>query len=196
MNNPISWQHLVLQSIKQPKEAAEYVLSWRLSNEVLWPALALVAVVNAILSTLSNFVVPVPDALNGLMISPAIFAIIVAVVLIASTYMLTWMGGLLGGTGRFQDMLALLIWLQVLRALAQVILLFLLMTMPVVATFFVLFVSFATLWIFVNFVQIGLGLNSMGQAVAVVIGAAAGLVIGLSLILSLLGVSVGIPANV
>jgi len=196
MNTQIHWQSLVLDSLKTPKEAAEQVLSWRLPPEFLWQALALVAIINAILSALSNYVVPVPDPLSGLMLSPAIFAMVVAFGLIATNYVLSWIGRLIGGTGSFYDMMSLLVWLQVLRALAQVILLVLLVTMPVVATLFVLFVSIATLWIFINFVQIGLGLRSIGQAIAVVISAAAGVILGLSMLLSLLGVSVGVPPNV
>ena len=114
-------------------------------------------------------VVPVSDTFAGLLVSPVIFAMMVAGGLLATVYVLVWIGKLLGGTGGFNDMLTLLIWLQVLRALAQVVLLVLLVSMPVVATFFVLFVAVATLWIFINFVQVGLGLASIGQAVAVVI---------------------------
>lgn len=196
MMTQTNWQGLVVQSVTNPKEAAERVLSWRLEPAVLWQGLALVAIVNAILSTLSNLIAPMPDALSGLMFSPLVFAVIVAAGLVGTVFVLTWIGGVLGGTGGFNDMMALLIWLQVLRALAQVVLLVLLMAMPVLATFFVLFVTVATLWIFINFVQVGLGLRSIGQAIAVVIAAAAGLVLGLSLLLSLFGVSPGIAAHV
>jgi hypothetical protein len=196
MNSEMSWQALVLQSITNPKDAAEKILAWDLPPNVLWHAVALIAVINAILSTLSNFLVPVPDPLNGLMVSPVVFAMVVAGGLIATGYVLHWIGGLLGGTGTFHDMLSLLVWLQVLRALAQVMLLILLLTMPVLATFFVLFVSIATLWIFINFVQVGLGLRSIGQAIAVVIAAGAGIVLGLSLLLSMFGFGMGVPSNV
>jgi hypothetical protein len=196
MSTQIRWQDLVVRSITAPKDAAQTVLSWRLPPAFLWQALALVAIVNAILSTLSNMVVPVSDTFSSLLLSPVVFAMIVAGGLIATVYVLTWIGKLLGGTGGFHDMLTLLIWLQVLRALAQVVLLVLLVSMPVVATFFVLFVAVATLWIFINFVQVGLGLASLGQAVAVVIASAAGVILGLSMILSLLGVTIGGPAGV
>lgn len=196
MTTQTNWQSLVVQSVTNPKAVAERVLSWRLEPQVLWQGMALVAIVNAILSTLSNLIAPVPDALSGLMFSPLVFAIIVAAGLVGTVAVLTWIGGVLGGTGGFNDMLALLIWLQVLRALAQVVLLVLLLAMPILATFFVLFVTVATLWIFINFVQVGLGLRSIGQAIAVVIAAAAGLVLGLSLLLSLFGISPGIAAHV
>ncbi|MEM6887700.1 MAG: YIP1 family protein [Pseudomonadota bacterium] len=194
MNAQTSWQGLVVQSVTAPKEAASQVLSWRLSPEVLWQALALVAIINAILSTLSNFIVPLPDPLSGLMMSPTLFAIVVAIGLIGTVFVLSWIGNLMGGTGNLYDIMALLIWLQALRAMAQLVLLILMMVMPVVATLFVLFVTVATLWIFINFVQVGLGLRSIGQAIGAVIAAATGIVLGLSLLLSLFGV--GISANV
>ena len=180
-----------------PASAARMILHWNLPREALWTAIALVSVVITILSTLSNLIFPVPDPLSGLIGSPFIYFLIAAGGFIATAYALFWTGRILGGQGTIEDLMVLLVWLQALRAAAQVVVLILLVAAPVLASFMVLLIALATLWIFVHFINVALELNSIGRAIAVLVLGAFALIAGLSLLLSMLGVSaVGVPLNV
>ena len=197
MTQEMNFPALALQTLREPNEAAAIVLDWNLPKEALWTAIALVSVVVTLLSALSNIVLPVPEPLNVLVANPFIYFVIAAGGFVATVYAVYWTGRLMGGQGRIEDLMVLLLWLQALRAAGQALVLVCLLVAPFLASFLVLFIAIATFWIFLNFVSIGLQFNSLLRAfVATLIGAVA-LVVGLSLLLSLLGISaVGVPLNV
>ena len=103
----------------------------------------------------------------------------------------------LGGRGEIRDLMVLLLWLQGLWAAAQAVMLVCVLVAPVLATFLLLFIALATIWVFVHFISIGLQLNSMIRAVVVLIVGTIALIIGTGFLLSLIGVSsLGVPPGV
>lgn len=197
MTQTLKLPDLALLTLKDPKAAADIILGWRLSKEAIWTAIALVSVVITLFSTLSNMIMPVPTPLAVIVSNPFIYFVIAAGGFIATVYSVFWAGRFLGGQGQINDLMVLLLWLQALRAVAQVVIIVAMILAPVLASFLVLFVAVATLWIFVQFINAGLRLNSMLKAlVALVIGAVALIVVS-SFLLSLLGVSaLGVSPNV
>jgi hypothetical protein len=104
---------------------------------------------------------------------------------------------MLGGRGRIEDLMVLLLWLQAMRAVAQGAVLVMLLLAPILASFLVLIIAVATIWVFVNFISIGLHLDSIVRGVVVLVVAALALIVGMSFLLSLIGVSaLGVPLNV
>ena len=197
MTKPVSFSDLALLTVRDPKSAAEIVLDWNVPREALWTAIALISVVVTILSTLSNMIIPVPPPLNGIVGNPLLYCAIAAGGFIATVYAVYWTGRMLGGEGRIEEMMILLLWLQALRAVAQVAVLIALILAPVLASFLVLFIGVATLWVFVHFINAGLRLNSMMRAIAVLFLGAVALMAVLTFLLSMIGVSaVGVPMNV
>ena len=84
-----------------------------------------------------------------------------------------------------------------MRAVAQAAVVVLLVLAPAVASLLVLLIAMATLWVFINFISIGLHLESMTRAVVVLLLGALLLVVGLSFFLSLTGLSgLGVSLNV
>lgn len=192
-----SLPELALMTLKNPEAASATVLSWNMPKEAIWTAIALVSVIVTILSTLSNMIFPVPPPLDGIVSNPFMYFVIAAGGFIATVYSVYWAGRLFGAQGQVEDLMVLLLWLQALRAAAQVFVLFLLVMAPVAASFFVLFVAVATIWVFVHFINAGLKLNSILRAVGVLLVGALGMVIVMTVLLSFLGVSaVGVPVNV
>lgn len=192
-----NFPQLALLTLRDPSAAARIILDWQMPREAIWTAIALVSVVVTMLSTLSNMLFPTPAPLDVLISSPFIYFIIAAGGFVLSAYAIYWTGRMLGGQGAPEDLLVLLLWLQAMRAGAQLVVLLLLLLAPALASFFVLFVAAATMWIFVHFISIGLRLNSLLRALFVLIIGAAILVVGLTFLLSLIGVSaVGVPLNV
>ncbi len=197
MSQTMNFPDLALLTLRNPAEAAQIVLQWRVSKEALWTAIALVCVVMTILSTLSNMLIPVPAPLGAIVGSPFIYFIIAAGGFIATVHAIYWTGRMMGGQGSIHDLMILLLWLQTLRAAAQVLVLIAMLLAPALAFFIVLFIAAATLWIFVQFISIGLHLDSLLRAFFVLVAGALALIVGVSFLLSLIGVSaVGVPLNV
>ncbi len=197
MTRTPTFPELAVLTLRDPYQAAQIILGWKLPNEAIWTAIALVSVVITILSSLSNLMFPVPAPLSAILGNPFMYFLIAAGGFIATVHAIYWTGRMLGGTGALEDLMVLFLWLQGLRAAAQVVVLVTMMIAPVLASFIVLFVAVATLWVFVHFINIGLHLNSIMRAVVVLVVGATALIIGLSFFLSLIGVSAeGVLLNV
>lgn len=197
MNKKINFPDLAWLTLKDPRAAAAVVLQWHPSREALWTGVALISVIVTLFSTLSNMMFPVPAPLQAIVGSPFVYLVVAGGGFVATVYATYWTGRLLGGAGEIEDLMLLLLWLQALRAAAQVVVLICLLIAPFLAPFIVLFVAVATLWIFVHFINAGLRLNSLMRAVVVMVVGAVALVAGLTFLLSLLGISaVGVPLNV
>lgn len=198
MSGASQFGSLALQTLKDPQSTAEHILTWRLPRNVLWMALALVAVINTIIFTLSNILVPTPSPLGPMMNNPAIFFMIVAGGLVLTVCALFWTGRMLGAeNASFDDLLTLMIWLQALRAAAQAAVLVLMFVSSALAMLLVLAAGIAALWLLVHFINVALRLQSMSRSIMVLIASTLAVVLGLSLFLSMIGVTaLGIPANV
>jgi len=197
MTQSSTFPELALLTLRDPRAASDVILSWNIPKEALWTAVALVSVIITILSTLSNILFPVPAPLSAIVGNPFVYFMVAAGGFVATVHAIYWTGRMMGGRGAVEDLMVLLLWLQALRAAAQVGILVLLILAPAIATFLVLVVAVATLWVFVHFISIGLQLNSIFRALVVLFVGAAVLVTGLSLFLSLIGVSaLGVPLNV
>jgi hypothetical protein len=142
--------------------------------------------------------VPTQTPMAPMLSNPAVLLFLLAGGLILTVCALFWTGRMLGAeNASFDDLLTLMIWLQALRAAAQAMVLVLMFVSSGLAVMLVLAAAIAALWLLVNFVDVALQLNSMTRAVMVLIASTLALVLGLSLFLSMIGVTaMGIPANV
>ncbi len=187
---------LALETIQSPRTAADKIMALPLNRDVLWTGLFLVAAVNSIVYSFS-LLLHDTSALPQFLTNPLIFFVIVSGVLVMSVHAFYWMGRFAGGTGDLGDLLALMIWLQALRAVAQFVLLILTLLSPVLAQLFSLVVGALGLWITVNFITQALHLRSLLHGLGVLVVAAVGLVFGLLLLGGLIGLAaLGVPANV
>ncbi|WP_299675503.1 YIP1 family protein [uncultured Roseobacter sp.] len=193
----VNWTQLALETLRNPKGAAAEIMSWQIPRSVLWMAAALIAILSTFMSTLSNMVIPVPAPLTGMVSNPFTLFMIIAGGFIITVHALFWAGRAFGGSEDMSDLLALLVWMQTLRVVAQVAIILSVLLLPVLASFLVLFVAAATLWVFLNFISVGLQLNSLMRAFFVLIAGAVAMSLGLSFILSMIGVgAMGVPSNV
>jgi len=81
------------------------------------------------------------------------------------------------------------VWLQALRLCAQLGILLLTLALPPVALLASFVVTIWGLWILLNFVAELLHLPGLFHAAAVLVGAALGVLLGLGLLLSLIGLT-------
>ena len=186
---------LAAQTVRSPGDAARRVMALELDRPVLWMALALAAALGSLLFHLSSLMFPVTPAgfpVPALLSSPIFYAVAMAGGVILSAAVLSGAGRALGGQGRFDDMLALLVWLQVLRVAAQAIVLVLMILMPAFAALATLAVALLSLWILINFIDAAHGFGSRGRAAVTLVLAILGLSLVLSMLLAMFG---GLPTG-
>lgn len=196
---------LTILSLQNPALAARFVLASGLRRDILWSLLLLVSIANATLVWVSNALTgPTPEQLAqmpiqipAIIFSPLFAFVFLAGALVITVHVLHWLGAAIGGTGSLANMLAVLVWLQGLRVMAQVVLLVLMLAVPSLAGLFGLAVAILSLWILVHFVNEAAGLDSIFKTVVVLLSAMVGVILGLSFILTITGLAtMGIDANV
>jgi hypothetical protein len=188
---------LVQATLRTPRLAAQQIIGWQLSRDVLWTALALVAVLNTfvivLLIQMAQSSVPLPSYFSA----PLALYVLLAGVLVIYVHAIYWAGLAIGGKGTLGDVLALVVWLQVLRAVAQVGVLVLTVLVPSLALVLSLIVGVWGLWILLNFITTAMNLPTTAHALVVLVIGAVGLVLGLGVLLSVIGLSAqGVLNNV
>lgn len=187
---------LALETIQSPRTAAQKILSLHFSRDILWSGLILVACINSIIYSFSLFLGDT-SALPALFRNPVMFFALVTGVLILTVHAFYWTGLALGGQGDLGDLLALVVWLQGLRAIAQAALFLLMFISPVIGQLFSLGIGILGLWITVNFITEALRLPGLMHGVGVIVLSAVGIVFGLMILAGLIGLgTLGVPANV
>lgn len=196
MMNSEALRALALETIQSPRSAAQKIMSLDLSRDVLWSGLILVACINSIIYSFSLFLGDT-SALPALFRNPVMFFALVTGVLVMTVHGFYWTGRALGGQGDLGELLALMVWLQGLRAIAQAVLFVLIIIAPVIGQLFSLIVGLLGLWITVNFITEALRLPGLMYGVGVIILAAVGIVFGLMILIGMIGLgTLGVPANV
>ncbi|WP_226621149.1 YIP1 family protein [Alloyangia pacifica] len=176
---------LAWQTVVAPREVARVLLDLRLSREALLTGFGLVVVLNALLVGLMQLGGEL-GAMGGLMM-PVPMGLLLAGMLAGTIAALTWAGRSFGGTARVEEIAVLLIWLQGLRALAQLGVALVGLVSGGLAVLLVLAALLAGLWILVNFLDVAHGFGSPLKALLVLILATMALAVALMMILSLLG---------
>ena len=185
--NAVNWRDLALTSITDPATAARMLLALNLPREALWAGLMLVAVLNTLLFGISNVLMPGPSPLPSMLDSPSVYFAFVAGGLILVIYAIFWTGRALGGQGTLQGVMILIVWLQGLRVLVQVAAMVLLLVMPLMSGILAFAAAIIGVYIMLHFVNQAHQFDSLGRSAGTLIGAFLGLVVALSVVLSLLG---------
>jgi hypothetical protein len=187
---------LTLETLQSPRSAARKIMDLGLSRDVLWTGLGLVSVMNALIYSLSLFLGDTSE-LPLLFSNPILFFVMITGVLIVSIHAFHWAGGAMGGNGDLGELLALFVWLQALRVVAQAVMFVLIIVSPVLAQLFSLLVGILGFWITVNFITEAQRKESLLHGFGVLILSAVGVVIGLMVLVGLVGPeALGVPADV
>ena len=181
------WVQLANLSVTDPAEAARVLLSFRVPSEALWTALVLVAVLNTLVFAVTNILVPAPSTMPGLFDSPVIYFGLICGGLVLTVLAIHWVGGLFGGTASRDDVMILIVWLQGLRVLVQVAALVLMLVAPLLSAILVIAAAFVGLFITLHFIDQAHGFKSLGKSAGVLIASGLAIIVGLSVLLSLIG---------
>ena len=117
----MNWQALIIASLFQPQQVARQLMAWNPPKAVRWQALLLLSVLSTLLAA-GAVMLAGPDTLllAGGMGGPfAATAVEVGINLLA-VLLVTGLGQLAGGHGRFDDALLLMVWVEFILLLWQV----------------------------------------------------------------------------
>ncbi|MBB4173798.1 YIP1 family protein [Sulfitobacter noctilucicola] len=174
-------------TLEDPRSAARQVMAMDLSRDALWTALALVAIVNTFLVTLLMTVSAPTMPMPTYMERPLALFVLIAGLMVVYVHAMYWAGLTIGGKGRLMDVLALVVWFQILRAAAQLAIVVLSLALPAAGLLLSLVVAVWGLWIFMNFLATALNLKSPWHSIAVMAVAFVGLVFGMGILAGLIG---------
>ena len=190
MNRPESlqdWRRLAVLSVRDPAEAAHVLMAMRLRPDVLWHALALVAVANTFLFLFSIEILGLQSPYPAFFSVPLVNFAIIVTGLALMVFALVWTGRIIGGKGSVRDVLVLMIWVQIIQALIQMAAYLMLPFVPLLANILTLAGSLLGLYMLVHFINESHRLGSLGKSAAVLVAALLAVVVGLSIIAVMVG---------
>jgi len=180
--------NLMIGTLSQPRDAAAEILSIRPNRSVMWSALVLAVLLNTMAYEFSLFASAPQVALPVIFSSPIIFAILIGSGLVLSIYSITYAGRFIGGRAVLDDVMALLIWLQFLRFAVQLAAFLLMPIIPGIAGLLILCATLYGMWLLLQFVDVAHGFENLLTSFFALILSGLGIVLGLAILLSLLGV--------
>lgn len=160
-------QNLVILTVTKPAEAIVALQLMRMPLQLGFMVLSLASVLNSLLISTRDYLIPTEIA-NGVglldLVSPFNLVVAFFVVATASSVILTVAGRVLGGQGRFSDVLGFIAWLQIMRFLVEVIGFALMLISPALAALGLYMAGLYGLWIVLNFQNGAHGFDSLGKA--------------------------------
>ncbi|MAU54105.1 MAG: YIP1 family protein [Roseovarius sp.] len=183
---------LARQTLFEPRLAAARILGMGLPLSAAWMGLALMAVLNTLVYTLSLQLGPPADPAAMSMTGPArdmplLFSVMLFGGLALTALALAHVGRFLGGQGGLAEIVPLLAWMQALRLLVQLGVVVLALAAPVLAALVVLVAAVWGVVILLVFVDEAHGLGGLFRAAGVVVVSILALAVGLSLVIGLIG---------
>ncbi|MCT4685619.1 MAG: YIP1 family protein [Roseicyclus sp.] len=179
-------------TVSNPREGAETVLALGLPKQALWLAFALVVVLSMLLGDLLYLLADLPrdGAMTGpLGASPLVMGLLQGAFLFLMAHAVTLVGRMFGGTGRFDEALALIVWLQFIFLCVQILQLAAVLVIPPMAGLITMLAVGLFFWLLVNFIATLHGFTSLGMVLVMTILSGFTILFVLSLILTLLGVT-------
>ena len=175
-------------TVQNPRAAARHLLGLRLPLLTVWLMTALMAVLSALLATVSLLLAP--DQAEPSMIEPSILAmlqnplqvaVLQAVVMVIMAMLAQGVGRMFGGLGGFADALVLIAWTEALLCLLQLAQIVMMVVSPSLASAIGLFGMVLFVWVLSNFIA---EMHSFASAAKVLFGII-GTVLAVSVLLAI-----------
>ena len=185
---------LARDTVANPREGAETILSLGLPRQALWLAFALVIVLSMMLGDILYILADIPQdgPLTGPIYSaPVVMGLLQAAFLVLMTHAMTYIGRFFGGTGQFEEALALVVWLQFIFICVQVVQLVAVLIVPPVAGLISILAMGLFFWLLINFIATLHGFASLGKVFGMTLLSAFAILFTLSLVLTMLGITFG-----
>lgn len=181
-------------TLTDPRQAGRAVIGLELPLRALWVALMLMAVLLSLMVSALFLTAPLPPGAMGEAIrlspayhSPLIFALINWGQAVISVFVLHWIGQALGGQGRLGDILAVMIWLQVVSLVLAAGLFVVGLVLPALGGFMTLAALGWVLWAAVALIDAANRFDNLARAAGVCVAALAAFTLGMMLISAVIG---------
>ncbi|KPQ18510.1 MAG: Yip1 domain membrane protein [Rhodobacteraceae bacterium HLUCCO18] len=188
---------LARDTVSNPREGANTVLSFAPERQALWLMFVLVIVLSLLLrefvAVFAGFPMdgPITGPMQG---STLALGLVMAGFLYLTMHAVHRIGQFFGGTGSFEETALLVIWLQFILICLQVIQIATLFILPPVAGLITIVAIALYVWLLVNFIAVLHGFTSLGMVFVATLLSGFALLFAFSLVLTLLGLGVAPPA--
>ena len=181
---------LARDTVSNPREGANTVLSFAPERQALWLMFVLVIVLSLLLrefvAVFAGFPMdgPITGPMQG---STLALGLVMAGFLYLTMHAVHRIGQFFGGTGSFEETALLVIWLQFILICLQVIQIATLFILPPVAGLITIVAIALYVWLLVNFIAVLHGFTSLGMVFVATLLSGFALLFAFSLVLTLLG---------
>lgn len=183
------WLALVGRTLVDPRGAAEALLALRFNRGILWSLLVLVSILSVLVFKASLAVLPAQVSPQLAQSSPFALTIVLGAGLTMMVFAFYLTGQMLGGKGRFPGALLLMIWWQVMAMAIQIVQTLGLVLMPLIGGLISILGLGYLLYCLAVFVDAMHGFGNLFKALMTIVIASFGLLLGMSVILTLIGVT-------
>ncbi|WP_207099598.1 Yip1 family protein [Paracoccus shandongensis] len=183
---------LVGLSFRDPQRAAQALMGQGWPVQARWMALLAAVSVSALLAWLAGamFAAPSDEDVQVVLLSqqPMVLAVMQMGAIVIAAGLMSGVGRMFGGQGRFEDALLLTVWIEVLLLLVQAVQIVLSLVLPSVAGLLGIMAMALFLWLTVQFTKALHGFSSTLKVTMGLIGTA----IAAGFLLSILAAALGI----
>lgn len=162
---------LAVESVRTPRVAARKVLDLPATRQQVWSAFVAMILLSVVLTGVAQVLFPVPpeDALALLQLSPFQAVGLLGGLTLALIIAIVGIGRLMGGQGDMDGALRLFAWMQAILIALQVVQLFLVPVLAILAALVGLISIGLFIWLLLNFVAELHKFDGIGQAIAVTV---------------------------
>lgn len=165
---------LAVQTLRQPEEAARWLIALNLPMPVRWMALVLAVALSGILAFAATAILGAPQddgapvmAITG---QPLVLAATQLVAIVLGAGLMAGVGRMFGGRGRFEDALILTVWIEVMLLMVQLAQIVLSLALPALAGMLGILAVALFLWLTVQFTKALHGFTSGPKVLLVMFG--------------------------
>ncbi len=191
MLNLVNLYSHVIETLRDPRGQARWIMSVDLPRAMRWEAMAIVVLMSTILSYGAGQLAPPqpPTVWDPILNSPYLLATVQMSGLVITVFAVYWVGRLGGGSARFADCILIIAWIQFVLFCLQVIQTIAAFAAPSLAGMIGIVAIVVLFWLMTNFIAEVHGFKSLTKVFAMIIATLMGFAFGLSVILSMIGFS-------
>ncbi|MAM60546.1 Yip1 family protein [Maritimibacter sp. UBA3975] len=187
---------MALQTIPEPRKIARELFALGLDRGTLWQALLLLLVIGAMLGVGSSVIFPPAPELAGTVFGmPLMVSLAEGSIAVISVFLIFWLGRAAGGTGRFEDAIVTVAWLNFVLLIVQIVVLVLSLFAPSLAALLWLAGGFAGFWILSHFIAEMHSFSSAMRVFLAILLTSFVAVAVLSIVLAIAGVGAAITSG-
>jgi len=184
-------------TLRQPEQAARWLIGQDWPMQVRWMALALAVSLSGVLAYVSTLLFPIPAGQEAAVFSlgqqPVVLAGTQLVAIVLGAVLMSGVGRMFGGQGTFADALLLTVWIEVMLLVVQVAQIVLSLALPSLGGLLGIAAVALFLWLTVQFAKALHGFTSAPKVLLVMFATLLSVGFALSFILAAFGLMPEMP---